>query len=257
MDFKQVYKKAYKISFWVHSSIILVLIVASVIGDLSCVSKKPNDVLEVEFTVDVSTDQEATEEQVEDLIKEPEPIPIDEPKPEPDPEPEPILEPEKRKPEKPKRKPIKVSNKVVVINQPKVNTPQPKQSVKPKSSPQKQQSDLTPEEIKKLLDMGAKPSDQTSVPGERERCLAIVKNKLYDAWRKPSLPPTEVVRAAVLTIHLGENGYITKYKLTRSSGNRELDASVESAAKAVRRIPGLTSSFIKEYKTITIEFNLE
>jgi TonB family protein len=95
------------------------------------------------------------------------------------------------------------------------------------------------------------------VPGERERCLAIVYNKLYDAWRRPSLSPTEVAKPAELTIWLGDSGVIKKYKLTRSSGNRELDASVESAAKAVRRIPGLTSDFIKEYKTITINFVLE
>lgn len=260
MDIEQVRKKAYKISFWVHGSIIVLLFIVSIIGDLSCKTKKPEDVLEVEFTVDVSTVEEEQEEQIEELIEEPEAVSIDEPEPEPDPEPVPIVDkpkPVKPKPDKPKRKPIEKSNKVVVINQPRVSTPVVKSPPKTTTSSSTKKNDLTPEEIKKLLDMGAKPSDHTSVPGERERCLAIVKNKLYSAWRRPSLPPTEVARPAVLTIHLGDNGFVTKYKITRSSGNNELDASVVSAARAVRRIPGLTSSFIKEFRTITIEFYLE
>lgn len=243
MDIKQVEKRAYKIACWVYGILIGALILASLISEISCTHKKPDDAMMIEFTVDVTPPQE---ESIQELISPPDP----EPEPEPEPELEPEPEPQKPKPEKPKRKPIKISDRVVVINQPKVQKEIPQKTSSKKN-------DLTEEQIKKLLKMGAKPSDHTSVPGERERCLAIVYNKLYDAWRRPSLAPTDVARGAELTIWLGANGYVTKYKLTRSSGNRELDASVESAAKAVRRIPGLTSNFIKEYKTLTIEFNLE
>lgn len=236
MDIEQVEKKASKISLILHGSIVIGLIIATLISDITCFTKKPDDAMLIEFTVDVSSSQE-NEEPVEDLVNEPELAP----------EPDPVPQPPKQ--DKPKRKPIKISDKVVQINQPKVTKNQPSKVTK--------KNNLTPEEIEKLLKMGAKPSDHTSVPGERERCLAIVYNKLYDAWRRPSLSPTEVAKPAELTIWLGDSGVIKKYKLTRSSGNRELDASVESAAKAVRRIPGLTSDFIKEYKTITINFVLE
>ena len=239
MDIKQVEKKAYKISFLFHGIVIAVLIISSLISEIACLTKKPDDAMLIEFTVDVSTSQDEQEELVPDLVNEQEV--------ESEPEPTPVLE--QPKPEKPKRKPIKISNKVVHINQPKVNKNQPSKGAK--------KNNLTPEEIEKLLLMGAKPSDHTSVPGERERCLAIIYNKLYDAWRRPSLSPTDVSNSAELTLWLGDNGTIKKYKVTRSSGNRELDASVESAAKAVRRIPGLTSGFIKDYKTITINFILE
>ena len=244
MDIEQVEKRASKISLILHGCIVIGIIIATLISDITCFTKKPDDAMLIEFTVDVSSSQE-NEEPVEDLVNEPEPAP--EPEPEVAPEPDPVPQPPKQ--DKPKRKPIKISDKVVQINQPKVTKNQPSKVTK--------KNDLTPEEIEKLLKMGAKPSDHTSVPGERERCLAIVYNKLYDAWRRPSLSPTEVAKPAELTIWLGDSGVIKKYKLTRSSGNRELDASVESAAKAVRRIPGLTSDFIKEYKTITINFVLE
>ncbi|MBQ2282228.1 MAG: TonB family protein [Kiritimatiellae bacterium] len=244
MDIEQVEKRASKISLLVHGCIVVGLIIATLISDITCFTKKPDDAMLIEFTVDVSSSQD-NEEPVEDLVNEPEPAP--EPEPEVAPDPDPVPQPPKQ--DKPKRKPIKISDKVVQINQPKVTKNKPSKVTK--------KNDLTPEEIEKLLKMGAKPSDHTSVPGERERCLAIVYNKLYDAWRRPSLSPTEVAKPAELTIWLGDSGVIKKYKLTRSSGNRELDASVESAAKAVRRIPGLTSDFIKEYKTITINFVLE
>lgn len=244
MDIEQVEKKASKISLILHGCIVIGIIIATLISDITCFTKKPDDAMLIEFTVDVSSSQE-NEEPVEDLVNEPEAAP----EPEPEVAPDPDLVPQPPKQDKPKRKPIKISDKVVQINQPKVTKNQPSKVTK--------KNDLTPEEIEKLLKMGAKPSDHTSVPGERERCLAIVYNKLYDAWRRPSLSPTEVAKPAELTIWLGDSGVIKKYKLTRSSGNRELDASIESAAKAVRRIPGLTSDFIKEYKTITINFVLE
>lgn len=246
MDIVQVNKKAYKISFWVHVCIIVILLVVSMINDFSCPTKKQEDSLEVEFTVDVSTQDIEQEQQIDDLVAPPEVVPIEE-------EPAPIpVQPkaDEPKPDKPKRKPIKISDKVVHINKPKVREERPA----PTST---KENKLTDEEIKKLLDMGAKPSDHTSVPGERERCFSIIKNKLYSAWRRPSLSPTDVASAAELTIWLGDKGVIKKYKLSRSSGNHEMDASVESAAKAVRRIPELTPSFIRDYKTITINFVLE
>ncbi len=249
MDVAEIKKRARKISFVLHGVVVFVILVVGFFSDLSCVAKKNHeDSMQIEFTVDVSSFQlekevPVEEEKVEDLIPEAPETPVDDT--------EPAIEPEKPKPEKPKRKEIKVSKRIVVINQPSVKTPE---KVKPTST---KKNDLTEEQVKKLLEMGAKPSDHTSVPGERERCLSIIYNKLYAAWRRPAISSSEVSRGAEITIYLGDNGYITKYVLSRSSGNKLLDASAESAAKAVRRIPGLPASFIKQNKSLTINFVIE
>lgn len=237
-------------SFFGHIAAALLLAVFGMFQGVSCQRKPKELVLPIEFLVDVS--------QVE---PEPEPEPPA-PEPEPDdPPPPPKPEPKKEEPKKPepkkeevkkppvKKPPVKVSTNVVQrIRTPK---PPPKVAVKRPTGPK-----LSPEEIAKLMAMGAKPSDRTVIPGADERALASLKDALYAAWIRPTADQRGR-RPAQLELRVDRFGVVTARRLVQSSGSPALDASVERAAAAVRQVRNLPEGFTDRFPAVIIEFELE
>jgi TonB family protein len=115
---------------------------------------------------------------------------------------------------------------------------------------------LSPEEIAKLLAMGAKASDRTVIPGEDERALAILKNALYAAWIRPT-NDQKGRRPAQIELRVDRFGVVTGRRLLQSSGSPAMDASVERAAAAVRQVLKLPAGFTDRFPAVIIEFELE
>lgn len=204
-----------------------------------------------EFVVEPPGDPEAEEP--------PPPPPEPEPEAEPDPEPDDVPvpdppKPEPPKPDPPKKKPIEVSKKIVTFDK-----PAPPVAAPPKVETRKigtKGSALTEEEFRKMLDLGAKVSDHTSVPAdEAARCAALVRDQLYLAWKRPDssavtgTPPT-------IAIDLSEGGAVLGVELRKSSGSAALDDSALRAARAVGAFRNLTPRFIRANKPLVIQFQL-
>ena len=167
-------------------------------------------------------------------------IPIEQKKP-------PEKKPEKKEPEKkPEPTPFKKGERVTRTD--------PKQEDFSKLPPVEKA--LTPAEIKKLLDAGAKPGPRNQVPpNEASRCFSLIKQALYDVWVQPGAGggnPT-----AMLEIRLDATGHIASYRITRTSGNAHFDETILKAAANCPPIRGLSLSFLKQYERLTIEFMLE
>jgi outer membrane biosynthesis protein TonB len=207
----------------VHIIVLVAVLVAS--GWRNFFRKKPDFSVPVEFVVEVPAQQALLSERPAAVI-EPREIP------EPDPTPAPKPPPRKEKIEVSKKKVVKPTGKT--------------EPVKP----------LSEEEIRRLLAMGAKPGNHTSVPDEDVRCLDIVRRALYSAWNQPSSEEAGDATAEV-TISVQAGGRVVSTKMTRKSGNVVVDSSVMDAVNSVKRVEGLTSGFVSRYPSITISFKVE
>jgi TonB family protein len=119
-----------------------------------------------------------------------------------------------------------------------------------------QSTPLSQREIQRLLAMGAKPSDTTSIPTADARSFETIRRALYDVWSQPSVE--EAGDAVVeVEIELGPDGAVAGWRIVRRSGVAAMDSSVAAALKAVKRIGGLTPTFIARHDTVTIAFRLE
>ncbi len=247
-------KRSVVFSVALHVAFVLA---AVAVGVFSARSRKTEqkDVL-VEFTVAVPPQPEAEEE-----AKAPEP----EPDPEPAPPPPKPKEPDALPPEKPVP-PKFVKGKLVhreapkperrIVQKPKKEPP-PKVANLPRQKLEIKGPKLSDEEIRKLLEKGARPSDHTSIPAsESERCLALIFNAVKRAWICPDASAI-TGREPKIEFTLGAGGTLGNVRLVASSGNAEFDQSVVSAAKAVRFVSGLTPGFIRENPRVTITFALE
>ncbi len=113
---------------------------------------------------------------------------------------------------------------------------------------------MTPEEVQKWLEMGAKPSDHTSIPADEEvRCLEVIRSVFYDAWIQPS--KDEAGDSVVeVTLRFGQDGAIAGASMTKKSGKPVLDDSVMLAVNSVKEVRGLTPGFLKKHETVPVEF---
>ena len=113
---------------------------------------------------------------------------------------------------------------------------------------------LSAEEIKKLLNAGAKPGVKNQVPpDETSRCLALIKQALDAVWEQPGGAGGSS-RPVVLDIRLETNGRIAGYNIRQSSGNPAFDKTVLQAAAICPPIRGLSAGFLQRYDTIPISF---
>lgn len=213
----------------VHVVVIFAILISPGCRDMF--RKKPEVVLPVEFLVEVSRPEQA---QPETLVSTPTP---------------PKSEPKKEPKAEPKAEPIPKKKK----ERPKIERSKTKITRHEKPDPKRKK--LTEEEIKKLLDAGAKPSDRTSIPDEDTRCLDIIRRKLHNSWTQPTGAAFGL--SAELRIGLRAAGVVTSRTIVKSSGSAEFDASVRRAGEIVGTITGLTTGFIKRYPTVTIEFRVE
>ena len=226
----QQFSRTLKVVTGVHVGLILLLLFHS--GVVRLFEPKPDLIVPVEFVVDVTPPMP----DVDELLP-----PVAEPEPEPEPEPPATIPEPTPAPPKPKpRKKIEVSRKKIT-----------------RTSGQKkpQKNPLSQEEIQKLLDLGAKPSDHTSVPDEDSRCYALIKNTLHAVWDQPNAEAAGAAKAE-LQITLEPGGRIRSSKLSRRSGNPTLDTSVQRVADSVQRIHGLSADFIRRHPSVTISFSV-
>ena len=160
------------------------------------------------------------------------------------------LKPKPKKPDPPKKKTFKKGKRIT--KKPKTDFSKLKRAtVSPKQKP------MSRADIRKALQAGARPGARNSIPeGEISRCISLVRRAMYDNWEQPGSAEAGP-RPAQLIIRLDSSGRLVSYRIHKSSGSRYFDQSVLMAAANVRQIRGLSSGFLKQYETLTIEFILE
>ena len=115
---------------------------------------------------------------------------------------------------------------------------------------------LTPGELDPLGGLNAPLGASNSVPmDERQRCLLLIKRVLYDAWDRPTLADAGH-QSALLEVRFDLSGRVVGAAIAQSSGSESMDHSVLLAARAVTRVEGLTTGFLKEYPKLTVEFTV-
>lgn len=205
-----------------HVAMVLLLGAGSWIAALA--SRPPEAIMPIEFVVAVPPAAPKSA---------PAPAPDPAPAPEPEPEPEPDTRPVARRE-------IKVSRKRV--------TRTPRRAAAPTT--------LSAEEIRRLLDDGATPSDHTNVPDADARSLESIRRRLYGVWEQPSAAEAgAAVAEGRLRFH--PDGSVISAELSKPSGNEVLDASVRHALRSVSRIEGLSASFLKRHPVVTVSFRVE
>ena len=244
-------------------------LLAFLTGVSSCRSKKEEDVQLMDITVVLH----------ENLDKPPDDLkPVDKPKP-PDP-PKPKTQPPKppkppdppkqdpkvdavekvvEKPKKPEKKPFKkgprVENKTPPQQPAPPKQPEFKKGPRVTGNGPRTEKKLSPEEIKRLLAMGARAGTKNQVPdNELSLCYSLIKRKFYDVWDQPAWSPN--LKRAVLNVQFGSGGRVTGYKLVESSGDPQVDNSIRAAAARVQTVPGLTADFLRTHSIVPIAFEV-
>ncbi len=230
---KRQFSRTFKIVATVHVALVVFLIVVTYCQ--GWFRREPEFIMDVEFMVappalpDAPRVEETDPEPAVEPESEPEAVPEPKDIPEPDPEP-------KWKPKPVKR--IEVSKKVRRV-------------------PPKTDSKLTPEQFRKMLDLGAKVGDHTTpVPAEDARIRLLIQRHFYDAWVQPN--KAEVGdRFAAVKIRLGAGGRVVSRRLVTPSGIGSMDESVMAAAHSVVGIPGIPASFIARGEDVIVKFRVE
>ena len=134
---------------------------------------------------------------------------------------------------------------------------------------------LTPEEVRRLLDRGAKLGNKSSLSEADMRrllngdtrfgdgspvsqefvVLDMVRQAMYRAWNQPT---TIGIAGLVTKVELtfSSDGAIIGSRMVNSSGNKTMDASVMQAVQSVRRVSGLPASFLSSHRRIPVSFEL-
>ena len=134
---------------------------------------------------------------------------------------------------------------------------------------------LTPEEVRKLLERGAKIGKKSSLSEADMRrllngdsrfgdgspisqefvVLDMVRQAMYRAWDQP----TDIGIAGLVTkveLTFSSDGAIIGSRLMNGSGNAVMDASVMRAVQSVRRVSGLPPSYLASHRRIPVSFEL-
>jgi TonB family protein len=218
----------FKRVFSIVASVHIVLLVSLLIvpGCKRWWQQRMQEPVIMEFEVDVSV-LEQSDTAVTDVV---EPAP----EPEPEPEPEPAPEPE---PQPPPRPTIQKGPRIV------------RQSNS--SGPT-----LTAEEVKRLLEQGAKAGTRNVIPGEDGRCFAMIKRSADQAWEKPSYAAVGDAEVEV-ALWFDAAGRVTRSEVSKPSGVAALDDSVRQMLTHLKTVPGLTRGFIERHPRVTVGFRVE
>ncbi len=209
-------------------------------------AETPNDVHEEE------TPPEPPEPVKPDPVPEPPPpVPDAPPMPDPIPEikkPEPPKKPEQKKPEKkketPKEKP-KPTKKPVTIKTGKRVGPVTTGKKNPKKAATERKI-FTDAEIAKMLGQGARAGSTNQIPkDEASRCCGNIIRQLEEACSQYGLESSPTGRSPVLTLKFDSNGGIRSVRIKTTSGDSRFDGEVLQAVRNVRRITGLSQTFLK------------
>ncbi len=215
-----------------HVIIVLTLLIWSVV---SCVQRR--EPREITTFVDLQVEPAAAPQPVQHALPEPEPEPAAVPAAIPEPEP---VKPKPKPTPKPKpESKVAVSRKLVRRNPPAQQMPR-----------------LTPDQIRRLLADGVKPTAAGGGDAGFGWYLALVRNAMYEAWNQPSTLVGRRELTAQVTLRVQRNGFISGRQLSRASGNALMDQSVMQAAESVARLPELPPGFGGDYRDITVDFEL-
>jgi len=209
----------------------------------------------------------------------PKPKPVEEatPTPTPEPEPEPVQKPEPTPtPEvKPVPTPLPVPPKPK--HQVKVSTAKKKVSVSTSTSETETSSPKstapagpTASDIQNRLtsklpaEQGGGGGDGAGNAGRPDGIAddfswyrALIKQSIQSAWKKPPIPAGEKIYTDV-EIKIAPSGAVTFQKISRSSGDPAMDASVEQAVRSTPRLAKpLPNGLGSPDYTVIIQFKLE
>jgi TonB family protein len=227
-------RQSLKISLTLHGIVLVLMLVMPWVLK-ACERKKPNEKLMfVEFTVSIP------------------------PPPAPD-------VPEPPKPEPPKSTDdIKVPDKKPEVKPKPPELPKPPESIRQtnrvvRKGPPPKDKPLSAAEIARLLKMGARISDTTSIPTDNQLALGAYYNhvheRMYAVWQQPSqLKDLPGLRTEV-NITVAPDGRITDRRKLRGSGNDLMDDSVMAAVNSIKALRALPAGYRKPVD-ITITFEI-
>ncbi len=245
-------------SFWLTVGIVslghvLLIVFLLLAGYRGCTARRPPPLIPIEFMVAIP---EASSSSA--------PPKLPPPTPPPPPSPRDIVLPEK-KPESPK--PTEKKPDPPKPHESKPPTPPPPYPKTPKqpfqkgrrleappSPPSPTAPPLTPEEIRRLLDLGATPGNRTVIPSGDDLYFEIIRRTLYRAWQQPASAPPQLKVEVELTFSTA--GEILARRMLRPSGHAEMDRSVMEAVQSVVRIDGLPPAFLARRRSVTVAFQL-
>jgi TonB family protein len=231
-------RQGFKFSLALHGTVLVLMLVSPLIIR-ACNRNKPNEQLMfVDFTVSIPPPA------APDVPTPPAPEP-----PKPPPTPDDIVMPDKKpevKPvEAPKPKDIRQTNRI---------TRKDFKGPLPKDKP------LSEAEIARLLKLGARISDTTSIPDEGQMSLGAyfnqVHDRMYSVWQQPSQLASLPGLSTDVRITVEPGGAITARTKTRGSGNDLMDDSVMKAVNAVKTMPPLPIGHRRPVD-ITITFEID
>jgi TonB family protein len=122
-----------------------------------------------------------------------------------------------------------------------------------------QKSNLSADEIRRLLAAGARISDHTSIPmGDLWEAgyYNHVHETMYRVWNQPTSLSASAGLNAEALIRVRRDGSIILREIVRSSGNSLMDESVRKAIQSVNKLKPLPEQFSDSYKDIRILFEL-
>ena len=229
-------RQSLKFSLALHGTALVLMLVVP-LGFRACNRHKPNEKLMfVEFTVSMPPPPAPD-------IATPEP-------PKPEPSPDDIKEVEKKPEAKPKPEPPKPPKDIRQTNRVKradIKTPPPKD--KP----------LSEAEIARLLKMGARIGDTTSIPDDSQIALGAYYNhvheRMYAVWQQPSQLKSLPGLSTEVRITVAPDGRITGRTKVRGSGNELMDDSVMNAVNSLKALKALPVGF-KKAVDIVVTFEI-
>jgi TonB family protein len=238
MKKREFQRQSFKISLALHGAALVLMLVVPLILK-ACAAKKPNEKLMfVEFTVSVPPPP------APDVPEPPKLEPPAPPEPKDDiavPEKKPEVKPKPPEPPKP-AKDIRQTNRIVRKNAP-----------LPKDKP------LSEAEIARLLKLGARLSDTTSIPDDSQLALGAyfnhVHERMYAVWQQPSQLKSLPGLSTDVQITVAPDGRITGRTKTRGSGNELMDDSVMQAVNSIKALRALPAGHRKPVD-ITITFEI-
>jgi TonB family protein len=120
-------------------------------------------------------------------------------------------------------------------------------------------SNLSADEIRRLLAAGARISDHTSIPmGDLWEAgyYNHVHEMMYRVWNQPMSLSANAGMSAEVLIRVQRDGTIVSREMVRSSGNTLMDESVMKAVQSVTKLKALPTQFSGSTKDIRILFEL-
>lgn len=179
-------------------------------------------------------------------VKKPDPKPVVvEKRPEPKPE---VIKPNPKPAPKPQ---IKVNTRAVevAVN----NTP-----TKPTPAPPKINAEAIGQQLSQAIESKATGATAVSIPGVGGASYAPYAAYLKKVYEMRWIPPQTASGNPVVQVQVvvAKNGEVLSAKITKPSGNRTMDRSIQTVLDQIRQLRPLPESTTDSKRTFNIQFNL-